>query len=255
MQPSKPDHSSAMSIERLHNTAINVVEAICSVIAMPVETLLRPWYGTRYYPPPVVFFASVLMILIPAIAALFGDIVGMIPFSHPARSIGLFDIGSLAKLYFLLAVVHAVRLYRRMVTMSKEQCSTWEGAPLPFFQLIPWCRSFWVTRIVAEPLFILLASTVLQDFFLIQSGLATYLRLAAVALACKQFVSWYRSWEYLRDLMDAKNAGPILARLVENDATEEELSTIHLASFPTDVPPEIRTQAAVSIARAYSPTK
>jgi hypothetical protein len=33
---------------------------------MPVETLLRPWYGTRYYPPPVVFFSAVLMILIPA---------------------------------------------------------------------------------------------------------------------------------------------------------------------------------------------
>ncbi len=255
MQPSKPDNAGAMSVEHLHTTAINVVEALCSVIAMPVETLLRPWYGTRYYPPPVVFFASVLMILIPAIAALLSGIVGMIPFSHPAPAIGLFDIGSLAKLYFLLAAVHAVRLYRRMVTMSKEQCSTWEGPALPFFQLIPWCRSFWVTRIAAEPLFVLLASVVLQDLFVIQSGLATYLRLAALALACKQFLNWHRSWEYLRDLLDARNAGPILARLVENDAREEELSTIHLASFPKDVPEAIRSQAAISIARAYSPDR
>jgi hypothetical protein len=56
MQPMKPDNSGAMSAQHLHNTAINFVEVICSVIAMPVETLLRPWYGTRYYPPPVVFF-------------------------------------------------------------------------------------------------------------------------------------------------------------------------------------------------------
>jgi hypothetical protein len=94
---------------------------------------------------------------------------------------------------------------------------------------------------------------VLKDFFIIQSGLATYLRLAAIALAMKNFVSWYRAWEYLRDLLDARNAAPILAKLVENDATEEELSTIHLASFPKDVPEAIRAQAAASIARAYSP--
>ena len=47
MQPMKPDNSGAMSVEHLHNTAINFVEVVCSVIAMPVETLLRPWYGTR----------------------------------------------------------------------------------------------------------------------------------------------------------------------------------------------------------------
>jgi hypothetical protein len=255
MQPSKPNNSGAMSVEHLHNTAINLVEAVCSVLAMPVETLLRPWYGTRYYPPPVVFFASALMILIPAIAALFSGIVGMIPFSHPAPSIGLFDIGSLAKLYFLLAIVHAVRLYRRMITMSKEQCSTFEGPPLPFFQLVPWCRSFWVTRVAAEPLFVIVVASVLQDLFLIQSGLATYLRLAALALAMKQFISWFKAWEYLRDLLDARNAGPILARLIEDEASEEELATIHLASFPKDVPEEIRSQAAISIARAYSPDR
>jgi len=252
MQPTKPDNTGGMNVQHLHNTAINLVEAVCSVISMPIETLLRPWYGTRYYPPPVVFFSAMLMILIPAISAVMDGFAAMIPFFHPARTIGLFDIGSLAKLFFLLGIIHAVRLFRRMTHMSSEENSTYEGPPLPFFQLIPWSRSFWLQRIAIEPAFVLIASVVLQDFFIIQSGLATYLRLAAFALAAKNFVSWHRAWEYLRDLLDARNAAPILARLVENDATEAELSTIHLASFPTDVPPEIRTQAAISIARAYS---
>ena len=254
MQPMKPDNSGAMSAQHLHNTAINFVEVVCSVIAMPVETLLRPWYGTRYYPPPVVFFSAVLMILIPAFSAMMDGFSAMIPFSHPARVIGMFGIGSLAKLYFLLAAVHSVRLYRRMIHMSREESSTYEGPAWPFFQVIPWSRSFWVQRIAIEPITVLILSVGLKDFFIIQSGLATYLRLAAVALAMKNFVSWYRAWEYLRDLLDARNAAPILAKLVENDATEEELSTIHLASFPKDVPEAIRAQAAASIARAYSPT-
>lgn len=254
MQPMKPDNSGAMNVAHLQNSAMNFVEAACSVIAMPVETMLRPWYGTRYYPPPVVFFSAVLMILIPVLSGLIDGVTAMIPFSHPARAVGLFDMGSLAKLYFLLSAVHAVRLYRRMTVMSRELNSTHEGPELPFFQFIPWGRSFWVQRITIEPLFVLIASFVLRDLFIIQSGLATYLRIAAVALAMKSFVAWFRAWEYLRDLLDARNAAPIIAKLVENDATEEELSTIHLASFPKDVSPEIRNQAAISIARAYSPS-
>jgi hypothetical protein len=254
MQPMKPQSSGAMSVDQLHNNAINFVEALCSVVAMPVETLLRPWYGSRFYAPPIVCFASMMMILLPALSALLTGIMGMIPFTHPAPSIGLFDMASMSKLFFVVAAVHSVRLYRRMIDLSREACSTYEGSPLPFFGLIPWCRrSFWVTRIVAEPVFVLLLTTVLQDLFLIQSGLATYLRLASIALAMKNFVSWYRAWEYLRDILDARNAAPILARLVEDDATDEELSTIHLASFPKDVSEEIRTQAAMSLARAYSP--
>jgi hypothetical protein len=100
---------------------------------------------------------------------------------------------------------------------------------------------------------VLVLATVLEDLLIIQSGLALFLRLSALALLMKNFVSWYRSWEYLRDLMDARNAGPILAKLVEDRATDDDLAAINLASFPKDVAPEIRTQAATSIARAYSP--
>jgi len=253
MQPERPTSSGAMSVEHMHHTAINLVEALCSVISMPVEILLRPWYGTRYFPPPVMFFSALLMILLPVLSAVFTGIVGMIPFGpHLSRPIGLLDMASWAKLYFLLTAMHSVRLYRRMIHMHREINSHYEGAALPFFALIPWSRSFWLTRIVLEPLFIVLAATVLHDLMLIQSSLANYLYFAATALACKQFVGWYVSWEYLRDLMDAKSAGPILAKLVENEASEAELSTLHLASFPKDVPPEIRTEAATSIARAWS---
>ena len=123
---------------------------------------------------------------------------------------------------------------------------------MPFLTRIPWARSFHVTRIIVEPTLILIASVVLQDLLFIQSSLAIYLRVAALALSMKSFVCWYRSWEYLRDVLDAKNAGPIIARLASDSASDDDLAAINLASFPKDVAPDLRAEAVVSIARAYT---
>jgi hypothetical protein len=43
-------------------------ETICSIISMPVEMLIRPQYGTRYFSVPVTFFSGALMLLLPALS-------------------------------------------------------------------------------------------------------------------------------------------------------------------------------------------
>ena len=95
---------------------------------------------------------------------------------------------------------------------------------------------------------------VLEDLFLIQPSLAIYLRVAALALATKNAVTWYRAWEHTRILLDNKAAADIVARLVEDKATPSELAEIHLVTFPQDLPPEMKAEAADSIARAYTAT-
>ena len=50
-----------------------------------------------------------------------------------------------------------------------------------------------------------------------------------------------------------RNAGPIIAKLVDNTATEDDLATIHLASLPKDIPDDVRRDTASHIARAFSP--
>lgn len=52
--------------------------------------------------------------------------------------------------------------------------------------------------------------------------------------------------------MDARFAGPIVAALAENRETEEDLASIHLASFPKDLAPDIRKAAVSHIARIFS---
>jgi hypothetical protein len=73
-----------------------------------------------------------------------------------------------------------------------------------------------------------------------------------MALAMKNFIGWYRGWEYIRNILDMKYAAPIIAKLVDNTATEADLAPIHMASFPKNLPDDIRQAAASHIARAFS---
>ena len=252
MNPQQAGDSGVPNIEQLQNVAMNVVENFCGIVAMPVEIIIRPHYGTRYYPVPVTFFSCVMMILLPLFSAMATGIVNMIPFSHARAPIGLFSIGSLSQLFFLLLFIHGIRLYRRMIDMSREQNSEFEGPPLPFFQLIPGTDSFWRTRILIEPAVVFITGTVLGRFYIFQSGLATYVQIAALMLTMKSFVAWFRQWEYLRKIMDARFAGPIIAKLVDNRATEEDMATVHLASFPKNLAPDLREAAVAHIARAFT---
>lgn len=130
---------------------------------------------------------------------------------------------------------------------EKEENSYYEGDPLPFFHLLP-KASFWSIRIVWEPLFIIVATGVLERIFIFQSTLAFYLDIAAFALAMKSFIDWYQSWAYIRDVLDAQFAGPAIGRLIDNSATDTDREKIHLASFPKDLPDDVRQDALLRIA-------
>ena len=252
MPQAQPGESGLLNINNLQDTAMNVVNLFCSVICMPVEIILRPTYGTRYFPPAVVFLSAVLMLFLPLLSAASTAVTHMIPFMGAAQPpSGMFDIGSLSKLFFLLSFIHGIRLYRLMIHMEKEKISSYEGPPLPFIPLIPGSQVFFLTRIFIEPVLVFVTATVANSFFIFQDGLTNYLHLAALALAMKQFAHWYRSFQLLRDILDARNTGPLIGKFLDNSATEEELAPIHLASFPKNTPSELRKAAAIHIARAY----
>jgi len=255
MLTNKAGESGGFNLFQLPDIAMNMVENFCSVICRPVELIIRPWHGSRYFTVVVIFLSNGLMIFMPIFSAVTTGIISMIPLVHVLPPIGLFGIGSLAKLYFLLSIIHGIRIYRLMINPETEEHSEFEGPPLPFFHLLPKSDSFWFTRIVLEPAFVFLTATVLGHMFIFQSGLVTYLQFSAMALAMKGFIGWYRSWEYIRNIMDARFAGPIIAKLADNSATEADLAPIHMASFPKNLPDDIRQAAASHIARALSDGK
>lgn len=252
MFPSQARQSNVMGIQQLNNVAMNVVEFGCAIVVRPAELILRPWHGTRYFSPPVIFGSTMMMAILPIIAVLTAGVSQLIPGAQGHAPVGLFGILELAKLYFVLSLVHSARLWRRMIHMEQEMLSEYEGAPLPFFQLFPKSGSFWFTRIVLEPIFLFAAATVLGRLFIFQSGLTLYFQFAALMLAMKAFIGWYRAWEYLRTLMDTAFIGPIISKMLQNNASSDELATIHLSSFPENISPEMRQTALRHIARIVS---
>jgi hypothetical protein len=134
---------------------------------------------------------------------------------------------------------------------EREKCSEYEGGPLPLFKILPRGDKFFFVRIVWEPTAVFVATTILANFAIISSGLAFFLHFAALCLVMKEFIDWYSCWLGIRINMDMTHTGPIIAKLMNNTATDEELAQVHLASFPKDLSPELRESAVANIERKF----
>lgn len=126
-----------MNLNNIHKYGMAIVETVCSIFTMPVEMILRPQYGTRYFSPPIAFFSMVLMVFVPLFSSAAETFTHMLPFARPSAPAGIFGLASFSSLYFLLLFLHGFRIWRRMVYMHLEQYSQFEGPALPIFPLIP----------------------------------------------------------------------------------------------------------------------
>lgn len=240
-----------IDVRHLQRNAMNLVELLCDGVSEPVQKLIRPFYGSRYFPVPVTFIGAALMILLPAFAATATGVLNMIPFVHVPMPAGMFGLASFAQAYFLVSFVHGVRTWRRMIHPEKEAHSQYEGPGYFFFNFLPQHPTFDLTRIVYEPLFVVIVSIVLQDIYIIQSPLATYLKFAALCMMLKNFCVWYRDWEYMRGILDMSNAAPIVSKIVSGTATPKEAEQLHVVSIPSTIDPEIRRAAQEAQLRRY----
>jgi len=249
--PDMHQNTQSMSFNQLQDYAMGVIHTVCGSFSRPVEMILRPWHGTRYFNVAQITLSTLGMLLLPVFAGAADTARNLVPFMHAAPPPGLFDIGSFSKLFFLLSFVHGFRLYRRMIRPETELHSRWEGAPLPFLHALPKSDSIWLVRIVYEPLFVFIAATILANLRLVTPGLCLFLHFSALCLALKEFVDWYANHLVIRNILDSRATGPIISKLLDNTATQEDLAPIHLASFPKGISPELRQEAATYIARTY----
>jgi hypothetical protein len=233
---------------------LNLLYAFCSVVTMPVEMALRLRYGSRYFNPLIMMACFLMMIFLPIFFTLGGAALRMVPLLRFHASYGMLGMTGLSKLFFLGSFIHGIRIWRRMLHMEREENSLYEGPPLPFFQLLPGA-SFWRVRIVYEPAFLFVLSIVLQNFFILEPGAAHFLTISAFLLAMKQYCAWYAQWQFLRELLDMRHAGPIIAKLMENQATENDLAKLHMASLPKELPEDVRRSVIARIARIFSQEK
>jgi hypothetical protein len=250
MSPTMNQSQSPMGLNQIQDFALNFVYNFCSIVTMPVEMALRPQYGSRYFQPMVMFLSAMLMVFLPMFFTFAAAVGQMIPFARFRGPVGLIGMWGISRLFFLGALIHGVRVWRLMLTPAREIHSYYEGPALPFFRRLPW--SFWVTRIIAEPAFLFALSIFLPNFFILEPGAAHYLALCAIMLAMKNYIVWFKFWSIIRDILDQRSFGPIMQRLIEDRATPDEMARVHLASFPKNLPDDVRREAAIHIASVFA---
>jgi hypothetical protein len=123
----------ATNINHIQNSMMNLVYNFTSIVTMPVEIALRPFYGTRYFPPVILFFSAAMMIILPLLFSFAGAVGNMIPFVRFRGSLGFIGMSGLSRLFFLGLFVHGFRTWRLMLHMGREEHSQFEGPPLFFF--------------------------------------------------------------------------------------------------------------------------
>src|ERR1017187_1184854 len=94
------DNAQQGSIEQFQETALNVMYNVASIFTMPVEILIRPQFGSRYFSAPNVFLSAILMTIIAAFSSVAEGVGQMIPFAHVRGPVGMYGIGSMTTLFF-----------------------------------------------------------------------------------------------------------------------------------------------------------
>ena len=61
---SGPGSSSPFNPFEMPNIAMNMVETFCAVVYRPIEVVIRPFHGTRYFSIIVIFLSNLMMLFI-----------------------------------------------------------------------------------------------------------------------------------------------------------------------------------------------
>jgi hypothetical protein len=209
MMPTFNSGQQPLNVDSWHNRYINRVFNFCSIVTMPVEMALRPFSGTRYYPPLVIFMSAVMMLIVPVFFTfLFGG------------DDGLIGLSAFTKFFFAGLMTNGIRKLRLMIHPQREKNSNWANEHLFFFNWLP-KPTFWRIRIVYEPLFVVAVSVMLQNFFILTQGAGNFLITSAVFLAMKNYTHWYMEWEQIRTSKDTAAWGPALADFVSTQPDTE----------------------------------
>jgi hypothetical protein len=216
MIPKMMPNQQPVGMDHWQDRIVNTVFNFCSMVTMPVEMVLRPKHGTRYFSPLAIVMSTIMMLVFPTFfTLLFGEDVGFI------------GLSGFMELYFVGLLIHGIRKIYLMVHPEKEKNSYLPNDHLFFFDWLP-NPTYWRIRIAYEPLFLVVLSITLQNLFFITEGAGNFLIFSAVFLIMKNYVHWYTRWEVLRGPEDMTSAGPIMADAI-NRQSQDVPETPHVA--------------------------
>jgi hypothetical protein len=192
-QTQTPKDQHPDSLQAIIKFALDVLLLIASIFAAPAEMALRRRQGTRYQNLVVLGFAQLPILFFAALGMTAGKSL---------NDNGLIGIGLVSLAFTVLQWAHFYHVWTRMVDPHLEVYSYEDGVELPFWKHCPGGTKWSRTRFLYEPGLLIVGAIVLGGLHILSTAAAVYIGLSGVALFIKVTFLWYRTWEWLRDLLD-----------------------------------------------------
>jgi hypothetical protein len=201
-QTQTPKEMHPDSLQAIIQFGLDVLLLIASIFAAPAELALRRRQGTRYNNLVVLAAAQFPILLFGALGMTAGKSL---------NDNGLIGIGWVCLAFTVLQWVHFFHMWKMMVDPHREAYSYEDGMELPFWKHCPGFTTWARVRFLGEPGLLIVGAIFLRGLHVISSAAAIYIVLAGIALFIKVTFLWYRTWVYLRDILDSYGLGVKLA--------------------------------------------
>ena len=206
LNPEAAVHSAIMQPDMTETMACNGLIGLFSLQSFPLEMVLRPRYGSRYFKIVLVVLA---ILLFPGVCIL------STPFG-PKSSMAALVV------FWGLFIYHTFR-QRPFYSRPKETeiDSELDNPGWSFLSHGSW---LW-TRAVWEPLFALTVIVILYGLGL-SWPLALFLIIACFALSFKCFLLWYLAWLWRRTRLDMQNRMPVMEEIATGTTSKDVMPQV-----------------------------
>lgn len=187
-------------------SAVRLAHGLASVFTLPVENVLRPNFGTRYFMPITwlvglgIANAVNFICLLVSLARSGGTYLGIGPIGSTIVLLG----------FLALTLYHARRIWRLMNNMGQEYDSELPGPGLALFAVLPRGGDYLALRCIYEPAAVFVCVMVAALLQILNPFAALYYVFCGLALSLKGFCTWYLAWNHWRDIADRVHRAPTM---------------------------------------------
>jgi hypothetical protein len=228
-QTQTPKEMHPDSLQAMIKFGLDVLLLIASIFAAPAEMALRRRQGTRYQNLVVLGFAQLPILFFAGLGMTAGKSL---------NDNGLIGIGWVCLAFTVLQWVHFYHMWKMMCDPHREVYSYEDGVELPFWKHCPGGTKWARIRFLYEPGLLIGSAVILGGLRVISTAAAIYIALAGGALFIKVTFLWYRTWEYLREILDQYGLSLKLAGGNKQNGMEAVKAAIAQAAkrIPSGVP-------------------
>lgn len=204
----------------------------CNGFCLPLEMVLRPRYGTRYFLLTSYAWSWGVMQSWLALSWVIRIFRALAP-GIPAETRPV-DMGTVLLIFYALFVYHVIRLRRLVVNMNLEKDSEMENSGWKLLRYLPSGKLWTRQRMVYEPVICAAMTIGLYRAEILAFPATAFLLIGSISLSLKATMIYWQGWEFVRGGRDAMARTSVMRAFGKNpDDAPERIGDVVMESIAT----------------------